>query len=209
MSGKYLSKKRATLVIVVYTMMAMSVALFLALNLSVLFIHYPHWNISVVAARNDYLRLLWYLQDPGNHQLLLRHIPLSKVGYRHFKDVRLIMIVNEAVMIISGSLVFILLRKIRRGKITWQLLKPLEAIMTILIIIFTMVFVNFPTLFVRFHYLIFANHDWVFKANSDPIILMLPVNFFTHVFLLWGGLFFTFLLVLWGGIYVSWRFLEL
>lgn len=209
MNGKYLSKKRATLVVVAYTMMAMSVALFLALNLSVLFIHYPHRNISVAAARNDYLRLLWYLQDPGNHQLLLRHIPLSKVGYRHFKDVRLIMIVNEALMVISGSLVFILLRKIRRVKTTWQLLKPLEAIMTILIIIFTMVFVNFPTLFVRFHFLIFANHDWVFTANSDPIILMLPVSFFTHVFLLWGGLFFTLLLILWSGVYVSWRFLKL
>lgn len=208
MSGKYMSKKRAILTIAVYTIMAMSVALFLTLNLSVLLIHYPHWNISVAATRNDYLRLLWYLQDPGNHQLLLHHVPLSKVGYRHFKDVRLIMILNETVIIVSGSLVSILLKEICRRKMAWQLLKPLEIIMTVLIISFSMVLVNFSTLFVRFHYLIFANHDWFFKTNTDPIILMLPLSFFTQAFLLWGGLFFTLLLVLWSGIYMSLRFLK-
>jgi integral membrane protein (TIGR01906 family) len=209
MSGKYLSKKRATLVVVVYTMMAASVALFLTLNLSVFLIHYPHWNIGVGAARSDYLRLLWYLQEPVNHQLLLHHIPLSEVGYRHFKDVRLIMLLNEAVMIVSSSFVFVFLREICRGKMAWQLLKPLETIMTMLVIIFTMVFVNFPMLFVRFHYLIFANRDWVFKVKSDPIILMLPLSFFIHTFLLWGGLFLTLLFVLWGGIHVSFRFFKL
>ncbi|PFN28721.1 TIGR01906 family membrane protein, partial [Bacillus cereus] len=40
--------------------------------------------------------------------------------------------------------------------------------------------INFEKSFVLFHKLLFSNDYWVFDPEKDPIILMLPEEFFMH-----------------------------
>ena len=70
--------------------------------------------------------------------------------------------------------------------------------MSILAVILTMMLVDFPSLFITSHYWLFAKMDWVLNPRVDPIILLMPLSFFTELFIVWVSLVFFFLAVLWG-----------
>lgn len=61
----------------------------------------------------------------------------------------------------------------------------LTAILTIVIplILGFFAFVDFDRLFVMFHQLVFSNDYWLFNPRLDPIINILPENFFMHCFM--------------------------
>ena len=61
----------------------------------------------------------------------------------------------------------------------------------------SLVFMNWEDLFIDFHHLLFDNNLWIFSAETDPIILQLPAEFFLHcaLFLLLLVLLFGFLLL--------------
>ena len=44
----------------------------------------------------------------------------------------------------------------------------------------SLVFMNWEELFIDFHHLLFNNNLWLFSAETDPIILQLPAEFFLH-----------------------------
>lgn len=58
----------------------------------------------------------------------------------------------------------------------------LTAILTIVIplILGFFAFIDFDRLFVMFHQLVFSNDYWLFNPHLDPIINILPENFFMH-----------------------------
>ena len=62
----------------------------------------------------------------------------------------------------------------------------LTAILTIVIplILGFFAFIDFDRLFVMFHQLVFSNDYWLFNPRLDPIINILPENFFMHCFIL-------------------------
>ena len=62
----------------------------------------------------------------------------------------------------------------------------LTAILTIVIplILGFFAFIDFDRLFVMFHQLAFSNDYWLFNPRLDPIINILPENFFLHCFML-------------------------
>jgi integral membrane protein (TIGR01906 family) len=45
-------------------------------------------------------------------------------------------------------------------------------------------FVGFDTFFIKFHELFFSNDDWLFNPATDPIINVLPEQFFMYCFIL-------------------------
>lgn len=51
--------------------------------------------------------------------------------------------------------------------------------------------IDFDRAFVVFHELLFSNSDWIFDPATDPVILMLPAEFFMHC-----GIFIAFVIIL-------------
>lgn len=201
MIGTLNNKVTAILTVVVVTITLASIALFITVNISPLLIHYPlHLGLERAAILQIYQRLLAFLQLPGiNFQtsVLIR----TPETVTHFRNVKYYFVLNELVMVLGlVSSYWLLKNKKRRGQL-WELLAPLQWLVMLLLILFTMGMVNFPALFVKGHYLLFNNMDWVIMPTKDPIILLMPVRFFTHLFILWGVILLIFLIIFWA--YIS------
>lgn len=197
MIGTLSSKVKAILTVIVVIITLASIAFFIVVNSSSLFIHYPvRLGIPQREIRQLYWQLLLYLQVPGVHyqRSVLLQTPLTLA---HFRDVKSYLVLNEVVMVVgSGLSCWLLKNRKRRGQL-WELLAPLQWLIMLLLVVFVMVVVDFPSLFIKGHYLLFNNMDWVISPASDPIILLMPVEFFTHLFYLWGMILLIFLVVFW------------
>ncbi|MDO4903394.1 MAG: TIGR01906 family membrane protein [Limosilactobacillus sp.] len=196
----YKAQKRAILTAVVVTITMASIAFFLTVNLSALLIHYPV-GMSVSRVRGDYWRLLRYLQLPG--RLDFTYIPISQHGLRHFADVKIYIVLNELLMLVLAGISFTLTHKLKRRGQLWLLLAPLKWIMCIVLVGVVMSAVNFDTIFVGTHYMLFNNLDWILDQGRDPVILLMPVGFFTRLYLLWAGMTLFFLALFWIKICLS------
>lgn len=200
MIGTLNNKVRAILTVIVVTITLASIALFIIINISPFFIHYPvRLGIPQSKIRQLYQQLLLYLQVPGIHyqySALLR-TPLTAA---HFRDVKGYFMFNEVVMVVGIRCSYQLLENRKRRGQLWELLAPLQWLMMLLLVVFVMGVVDFPTLFIKGHYLLFNNMDWVISPANDPVILLMPVEFFTHLFYLWGMVLLIFLIIFWANI---------
>ena len=162
-----------------------SIALFITINVSPFFIHVPaqtQLGITRHQLNQDYGRLLAYLQQPWLTCLRLRAIPLTPRAAVHFQDVRRLFIGNELLGLVCTVLSAWLLGKQKRRGQLWCLLSPLKWLVYLLVLVGWLPVVNFSTVFIDFHQLLFTNRNWIFTAE-DPIILLMPVSFFAHLFL--------------------------
>ncbi|MDD6432500.1 MAG: TIGR01906 family membrane protein [Lactobacillaceae bacterium] len=201
MNGKLTEKLRAIMTIVLCALAAVGIALFITVNLSPLFIHFPSAGIRHLTRGQicaDYWHLLAYLELPWVGPLQLQSIPLTSQAVTHFRDVRHLLLTGELVGGVSLVLAVWLLDKQKRQGQLWRLLSPLKWSLFLIVMFVWIPLINFSTDFVAFHRVLFANQDWLFSPRRDPIILLMPEQFFWHLFMVW--LVITILLMgsLWG-----------
>lgn len=201
MNGQLIEKLRAIVTIMLYALAAIGVALFVTVNLSPLFIHLPsagNFQLTRGQIRADYWRLLAYLEFPWVRHLRLRSIPLTVQAVTHFHDVRRLLLSGELVGGISLIGAIWLLGKQKRQGQLWRLLLPLKWLLYLIVMLAWIPLVNFSTDFIAFHQVLFTNQDWLFSPRRDPIILLMPEQFFWHLFMIWLAI--TILLIgsLWG-----------
>ena len=131
----------------------------------------------------------------------------SESGADHFADCRVLFDLNKTVLTISGGILSLLLllyflgktgpyRLGRRSASFWAAVgaKVLPVVLGILAAL------DFNRAFVVFHSIFFPGKDnWIFDYRTDPIILVLPQDFFMHCAILIGAgvLFF-------GGVVLVW-----
>ncbi|WP_242364437.1 TIGR01906 family membrane protein [Limosilactobacillus antri] len=198
MTGR-LTNPRAILITLVCIVSVLSLALFITLNVSPwVIVHSRAIQVSWVAINADYRRLLVYLELPLPGQLKLAHLPLTAAARSHFADVKLDLLLNELLMVTSTPVAWLSLRKEKRRQQLWQLLTPLMWGMSLLAVTLVLVLVDFPSVFISSHYWLFSGMNWVMNPQTDPIILLMPLSFFTKLFMIWTGLVFFFLTILWG-----------
>ena len=125
---------------------------------------------------------------------------MSTAGAGHFYDVKKLFLLNYAVLgltIIPSGLFLYALQKNRRF---WRLLLPMQWGMFLPVGLGMLMLIGFDTFFVTFHQLFFSNDDWLFNPATDPIINVLPEQFFMHCFILFFVLIeLFFLLFFWLG----------
>ena len=156
--------------------------------------------------REAYDQVLNYLTVPGREfgTGIMAH---SDSGADHFADCKVLFDLNKYVMMISGSVLALLLllyilgitgpyRLGRRYASFWAAVgaKVLPVVLGILAAL------DFNRAFVVFHSIFFpGKSNWIFDYRTDPIILVLPQNFFMHCAMLIaaGILFF-------GGVVLVW-----
>lgn len=116
-----------------------------------------------------------------NDTLEFPTLPMSETARIHFEDVKDIFVVVEYIMLITAviSVVMILLLRFKYHDVFYL---KLASILTIVIpsVLAICIGLNWEQAFVTFHHIFFDNDYWLFSPKTDPIILMLPDEFFFH-----------------------------
>ncbi|MCC2373160.1 TIGR01906 family membrane protein [Bacillus paranthracis] len=130
--------------------------------------------------KRNYDVLITYLSPFYDGALHLPTLDMSTNGRVHFVDVKNILVKIQYVMyatiiiaIVGGM--YLLKKKNEKFLLHGSILTIIFPIALMLPIV-----INFEKSFVIFHNLLFSNDYWVFDPEKDPIILMLPEEFFMH-----------------------------
>ncbi|MGL5313046.1 MAG: TIGR01906 family membrane protein [Peptostreptococcaceae bacterium] len=161
-------------------------------------------NLSEEEIKLNYDYLIDYNLSKRVDDFQMPTIKSSPEGKIHFEEVRdifqnLSKIAGLCLIIsIVGIVINIKNKNIQFLNLTSKVLISLPIVLAIPIII------DFDRSFVIFHKLMFSNDYWIFDPNLDPVINMLPADFFFH-----AGLMILVLILLASIIlYIIYRFLK-
>ena len=141
-------------------------------------------TLSKEELMHSYHQLLAFLNFPWVKTLQLADFPMSQSGLSHFVDVKKLFLLNYAVAMITLIPAGSFLYTNRKNQQEWQLIRPFQiASMVPVVFVFLMLF-GFDRFFIQFHQLFFRNADWQFDPTTDPIINVLPEQFFMYCFIL-------------------------
>ncbi|HFU3707863.1 TPA: TIGR01906 family membrane protein [Streptococcus suis] len=130
--------------------------------------------------------LMNYLTNPFASVLDMPNFSSSANGLKHFADVKVLFHLAQLIFLISLPAVFYFWKEVVRkgyGKLyrtvfLWTALAPLLIALVGLLI-------GFDSFFVLFHHLLFpGDSTWLFDPLKDPVIYILPQEFFLHCFIL-------------------------
>lgn len=137
-------------------------------------------GISREIIKESYDYLIDYSISFENTKFEIPSLPSSENGIIHFVEVRniiqMLIRINIAIWLAS-SFGVIYCWKNKYHKIFLSIFRQLILIPVILSIPFI---VNFSRSFVVFHKILFRNDYWIFDERIDPVIKILPEEFFFH-----------------------------
>ncbi len=126
----------------------------------------------------NYLILIEYNTILGEEELKFTSFIMSEHGKIHFEEVKVIFLAFQYITILLIPLVtFVIIYKAKKKE--WEVLKY-SSILTLGIPLVLGVFsaINWDWVFVTFHEIAFDNDYWIFDPYTDPIINILPEEFF-------------------------------
>ncbi len=138
----------------------------------------PHEQIM-----ENYYAVLEYLHFPWVETLVFPDFPVSASGAFHFWEVKRLFYINYFLLFVSAILSFFYLRKLNQRGGWWRLVTPFKVAIFIPFVLLFILAINFDAMFVIFHKLLFNNDAWIFNAATDPIITVLPQEFFMYCFI--------------------------
>jgi len=148
-----------------------------------------HYNLDQIVEMKygtimkNYMQMMDYLINPFNWHWYLSDFGSSAAGRLHFLDCKKLFLLNFGVFIISG----IIAAKFHKIRARFNRIFLWIGIFGIVLAI--MMLLNFDQFFVIFHEVLFRNSDWLFDPNKDPVINILPEDFFTQCFVLFFVIF--------------------
>lgn len=137
-------------------------------------------NLNKVELKANYDYLITYLTQTKTQEFNLPTLPSSDHGKIHFKEVKVIFDKLKTLLIISViiSIIGVILNK--RHKYNRYLLTSSILLLIMPIVLLFPFLIDFDKSFTAFHHIFFRNDYWLFDVELDPIINILPQNFFFH-----------------------------
>ncbi len=131
--------------------------------------------------RENYDALIDYnLITNTDEALTLPDFPVSETGGIHFQEVKQIFVAVQILGILTG-IVFLVVFWARRRLRDYGSLKLIPVFsIAIPAVLGIAIAVNWDAVFVEFHEIFFQNDYWLFNPATDPVILILPDEFFAH-----------------------------
>lgn len=139
-------------------------------------------GLSPEILMDNYKRVINYVQNPFNKELVLNSLPMSNFGRIHFFEVKQIFISLYVISIIF--IVTMILRIIvnKNTDFNKKIIKSFNNSVNIIVLIFTsisiIITIDFSKTFYFFHKIFFRNNYWIFDPVTDPIINALPEELF-------------------------------
>lgn len=146
---------------------------------------------SAEEVRENYDALIDYNMAWKDGELSFPTLPMSETGRIHFEEVKDIfdafkyMAVFGGIPALAGIVFMTKKREYRYLKMTAVITCGIPVVLGILVALF------WDKVFVIFHELFFNNDYWIFDSSTDPVITILPDEFFMHcAFMIFGGVLF-------------------
>ena len=130
--------------------------------------------------------LMDYLTNPFSQQLEMPDLPSSVSGLHHFEVVKGLFHLAQGVAIVTLPIFYLFWKQVIQKGFLPLYRRALLIILSLpLVLGLVGVFIGFEQFFTLFHQILFVGDDtWLFDPAKDPVILILPENFFLHAFLL-------------------------
>ncbi len=130
--------------------------------------------------------LMDYLTNPLNQALGMPDFPSSASGIHHFAVVKGLFHLAQGVAIVTLPIFYLFWKQvIQKGFLSLYRRGLLIMLSLPLVLGLVGVFIGFEQFFTLFHQILFVGDaTWLFDPAKDPVILILPEDFFLHAFLL-------------------------
>lgn len=172
---------------IIFTLLFISIAVVFTINFRPLY--YMDINLLHIEAlsglnRPDILKnynaLIDYCSPFFTGNLAFPTLEASQSGLQHFAEVKNIFVafyfIGIATLVIG---VIIMIQKSKNRDYSYLLVSAITAIVLPLLLGLYMA-VDFERAFLIFHKLFFRNDYWMFDPVTDPVIMILPEDFFMH-----------------------------
>ena len=130
--------------------------------------------------------LMNYLTNPLSQVLAMPDFPSSASGIHHFAVVKGLFHLAQGVAIVTLPIFYLFWKQVIQKGFLFLYRRGLLIILSLpLVLGLVGVFIGFEQFFTLFHQILFVGDDtWLFDPAKDPVILILPEDFFLHAFLL-------------------------
>jgi len=136
-------------------------------------------NLSVDKMKENYSYVIDYLLYSNNDKFELPSLEYSEDGAFHFQEVKELFKLAKVTILILAIILVILCVVYTRFNKNYKYIKYISITSIIVPIITSIVVsINFNFFFTVFHKIFFNNDKWIFDSNIDPIINILPKEFF-------------------------------
>ena len=184
---KLLAYSADVLMGILFTIIAIAVALLITINFKPLFyfdidhlglVEFSGFSEEVI--KRNYDALIEYCSPFFTDSLKFPDFVASESGLFHFEEVKVIF--NFIYMCgLTCLLIYIPMSIYKIKKKSYSFIKVSAATAILLpAIAAVLCAINFNKLFILFHEIVFNNDDWLFNYKTDPVILILPEEFFMH-----------------------------
>ncbi|VUW92988.1 Uncharacterised protein [Streptococcus constellatus] len=142
--------------------------------------------------------LMNYLTNPFQQRLAMPNFRSSAAGLHHFQTVKYLFHLTQAIFLVTAPAVYFLKKGIIKKGYLPVFSKAILSIIWLPIMIGGIAFgIGFDAFFTLFHQILFVgDNTWLFDPAKDPVIWILPEEFFLHAFLLFFALYEGFALLL-------------
>ncbi|MRL86795.1 TIGR01906 family membrane protein [Lactococcus lactis subsp. cremoris] len=130
---------------------------------------------------HNFLILMNYLINPLETKLSMPDFPSSASGLHHFAEVKnlFMLVFFLTIILIPFTIRFI------KENLSIVFHNALRVVMLFPLAIGVIAWlIDFDRFFVAFHEVLFRDNSWLFDPATDPIISVLPEQFFMHSFLI-------------------------
>ena len=130
---------------------------------------------------HNFLILMNYLINPLETKLSMPDFPSSASGLHHFAEVKnlFMLVFFLTIILIPFTIRFI------KENLSIVFHNALSVVMLFPLAIGVIAWlIGFDRFFVAFHEVLFRDNSWLFDPATDPIISVLPEQFFMHSFLI-------------------------
>lgn len=151
-------------------------------------IHYlnieQYTSLTADQIKHNYDVLIQYQSLFFRGPLVLPDFVMSDSGIKHFAEVKIIF--DFIQILLAVGLIVMAPVMIKKYKEKDFIFFKLSALFSVAIPSFIglLASIDFSKAFVIFHQIVFRNNDWIFDERYDPVIMILPEEFFMHCFML-------------------------
>lgn len=141
-------------------------------------------QLDVSTIKLNYNYLLDYLNSSRGKNFSLPTLPSSAKAVIHFQEVY--SVINTLTISLFIFLIILIpgiFISVRKKQFLFLKISGISLILLPVILI-PVSFINFDDFFNLFHKVIFHNNYWLFDPSTDPVILILPEQFFMHCLIL-------------------------
>ena len=137
--------------------------------------------------QHNFNALMDYLTNPLSQVLEMLDFPSSASGIHHFAVVKGLFHLAQGVAVVTLPIFYLFWKQVIQKGFLPLYRRALLIILSLpLVLGLVGVFIGFEQFFTLFHQILFVGDDtWLFDPAKDPVILILPENYFLHAFLLY------------------------